>query len=50
MPLDDSKTYTLLEFKIELINKNQECLLTLEKLSQYHAVILNVVPFFVLLS
>ncbi|XP_072240771.1 dynein heavy chain domain-containing protein 1 [Leuresthes tenuis] len=43
MPLDDSKTYTLLEFKMELKNKNQECLLTLEKLSQYHAVILNAV-------
>ncbi|KAM4583530.1 dynein heavy chain domain-containing protein 1 [Odontesthes bonariensis] len=43
MPLDDSKTYTLLEFKTELINKNQEFFLTLEKLSQYHAVILNTV-------
>ncbi|KAM9769930.1 dynein heavy chain domain-containing protein 1 [Menidia menidia] len=43
IPLEDSKTYTLLEFKAELTNRNQECLLTLEKLSQYHTVILNAV-------
>ncbi|XP_069545473.1 dynein heavy chain domain-containing protein 1 [Brachyistius frenatus] len=42
MPLD-SKTYTLLEFKNLLITKNQECLQILEKLSQYHTVILNTV-------
>ncbi|XP_041837721.1 dynein heavy chain domain-containing protein 1 isoform X2 [Melanotaenia boesemani] len=43
MPLDDSKTYTLLEFRTEMIKKSQECFLILEKLAQYHAVVLNMV-------
>lgn len=43
MYLDDSKTYTLLEFKNVLIHKNEECLLKLTTLSQYHADILNAV-------
>ncbi|XP_061595557.1 dynein heavy chain domain-containing protein 1 [Cololabis saira] len=41
MPLDESKTYTLLEFKNTLANNKQECLLSLQKLSHYHTVILN---------
>ncbi|XP_040891858.1 dynein heavy chain domain-containing protein 1 [Toxotes jaculatrix] len=43
LPQEDSKTYTLLEFKNVLITKNQQCLQILEKLSQYRAVILNAV-------
>ncbi|KAM6940220.1 dynein heavy chain domain-containing protein 1 [Xenentodon cancila] len=43
MPLDKSKSYTLLEFKNTLANKKQECLLSVQKLSHYHTVILNVV-------
>lgn len=46
MPLDDSKTYTFLEFKNALMKKDQECLLSVKTLSQYHAVILNAVRLF----
>ncbi|XP_047434083.1 dynein heavy chain domain-containing protein 1 [Mugil cephalus] len=41
--LDDSKTYTLQEFKNILISKDRECLQVLKKLSQRRAVILNMV-------
>ncbi|XP_071386131.1 dynein heavy chain domain-containing protein 1 [Centroberyx affinis] len=43
LPQDESKTYTLLEFKNVLTTKNQECLGIFEKLLQYRTVILNVV-------
>ncbi|XP_008294462.1 dynein heavy chain domain-containing protein 1 [Stegastes partitus] len=43
MPLDDSRTYTLLQFKDVLITNNQECLQVLQKLSQCRTVILNAV-------
>lgn len=43
LPLEESKTYTLPEFKNALIIKRQECLKMLKKLSQYRTVILNVV-------
>lgn len=43
IPLEESKTYMLLDLKELLKNKNQEFLMTMEKLSQYHAVILNMV-------
>lgn len=43
LPLDESKTYTLLEFKDVLITKRQDCLQMLKKLSQYRTVLLNVV-------
>nr|XP_020441880.1 dynein heavy chain domain-containing protein 1-like [Monopterus albus] len=43
LPQEESKIYTLLEFKNALITKNQECLQILRKLSQLRTVILNVV-------
>ncbi|KAM3865290.1 LOW QUALITY PROTEIN: dynein heavy chain domain-containing protein 1-like [Diretmus argenteus] len=43
LPQDDSKTYTLLEFKNTLITKTQECLGIFEKLLHYRKVILNAV-------
>ncbi|XP_051802066.1 dynein heavy chain domain-containing protein 1 isoform X2 [Acanthochromis polyacanthus] len=43
MPLNDSKTYTLLEFKDVLITNIQECLQVLQRLSQCHTFILNAV-------
>ncbi|XP_045902961.1 dynein heavy chain domain-containing protein 1 isoform X2 [Micropterus dolomieu] len=43
LPQEESNTYTLQEFKNLLITMNQECLQILEKLSQYHSVILNAV-------
>ncbi|XP_037619572.1 dynein heavy chain domain-containing protein 1 isoform X1 [Sebastes umbrosus] len=43
LPQEESKTFTLLEFKNVLITMNQECVQILKKLSQYRAVILNVV-------
>ncbi|KAM9363159.1 dynein heavy chain domain-containing protein 1 [Symphorus nematophorus] len=43
VPQEESKTYTLLEFKNVLTTMNQECLQVLEKLSQYRAGILNAV-------
>ncbi|XP_067441454.1 dynein heavy chain domain-containing protein 1 isoform X1 [Thunnus thynnus] len=43
LPQDESRTYTLLEFKNVLITNNQECLQILGKLSQYRTVILNAV-------
>nr|XP_046228919.1 dynein heavy chain domain-containing protein 1 [Scatophagus argus] len=41
LPQEESRTYTLLEFKNVLIAMNQECLQILKKLSKYRAVILN---------
>ncbi|MED6274275.1 hypothetical protein CHARACLAT_014743 [Characodon lateralis] len=43
MPLDDFETLSLLEFHKVLKMKNKECLLTLQKLSKYHAALLNAV-------
>ncbi|KAL7403667.1 hypothetical protein ABVT39_003475 [Epinephelus coioides] len=43
LPQEESKTFTLLEFKNGLITMNQKCLQILEKLSQCRAGILNVV-------
>lgn len=44
LPLEESRTYTLSEFKNILMIKREEFLKTLEKLSWDHAVVLNVVP------
>lgn len=44
LPREESRTYTLLEFKNVLITMNQERLQILEKLLEYRAVILNAVP------
>ncbi|XP_007576319.1 dynein heavy chain domain-containing protein 1 isoform X2 [Poecilia formosa] len=41
MPLDDSKSFSLLEFNKVLMTKNNECFLTLQKLSKYQAALLN---------
>ncbi|PWA32577.1 hypothetical protein CCH79_00015090, partial [Gambusia affinis] len=41
MPLDDSKSFSLLEFNKVLMVKNNECFLTLQKLSKYQATLLN---------
>ncbi|KAK5608280.1 hypothetical protein CRENBAI_001570 [Crenichthys baileyi] len=43
IPLDDFETLSLLEFHKVLKMKNKECLLTLQKLSKYHAALLNAV-------
>ncbi|XP_067352664.1 dynein heavy chain domain-containing protein 1-like isoform X2 [Channa argus] len=43
LPLEVTKSYTLLEFKNTMTTKRQEFLKTLEKLSQYRTVILNTV-------
>lgn len=45
LPQEESKTYTLLEFKKILTIMNQERLHILEKLQKYRAVILSVVPY-----
>ncbi|KAM4750013.1 dynein heavy chain domain-containing protein 1 [Anableps anableps] len=42
-PLEDSKSFSLLEFNKVLLMKNKECLRTLQKLSKYQAELLNVV-------
>ncbi|KAM4595719.1 dynein heavy chain domain-containing protein 1 [Fundulus diaphanus] len=41
MPLDGFKTLSLLEFNKVLITKNEEFFLSLQKLSKYHAALLN---------
>lgn len=46
LPQEESKTYTLLEFREILTTLNQERLHILEKLQKYRAVILSVVPYF----
>ncbi|XP_029900968.1 dynein heavy chain domain-containing protein 1 [Myripristis murdjan] len=41
LPQDESRTYTLLEFKSVLKSNNQECVRIFEKLIQYRTAILN---------
>lgn len=41
MPLDESKSFSLLEFKKVLMTKNNECFLTLQRLSKYQAALMN---------
>lgn len=45
LPQEESKTYTLLQFRETLTTMNQERLHALEKLQKYRAVILSVVPY-----